>query len=381
LGAPEPVSLLVDLIGHDTHNPAGNEPALAARLRDELAARKPDDVRLVEVPRPAGDGRAGNGAYVLATWGTPRLVINSHLDTVPANAGWTGDPWKARVQNGHVIGLGAADTKGAIAAILCALDDCAPDGGPRDLAILFSGDEELGGTVMRALMADRASGPLAHVTQAIVCEPTSCRAGTRHRGVCAIVAGYAGAGGHSSNADRMPAPIADLARVAVVWDDWGRARREIGPPGFHGMCMNVAKLDGGVAFNVVPDRAELSMSFRPPPGQELEPLLDELECAAHALSPAVACKRVLANPSFETRDLDGFRPWLGSACDAPTDLAFWTEAAVLSHAGIDAVVFGPGSIAQAHAPDEYVPIADLAAARETFARMFRVSRSVDHGAR
>ncbi len=381
----DPVALLVELIGYDTHNPAGDELALAARLRDELAARRPDEVRLVEVARPPGDGRAGCGAYVLATWGTPRVVVNAHLDTVPANAGWSGDPWKARVQDGRVIGLGAADTKGAIAAILCALDETAP----RDLAVLFSGDEELGGTVMRAVINDRASGAgadrgggaLAGVTQAIVCEPTGCRAGTRHRGVCAIVAEYAGAGGHSSNADRMPAPIAELARVAVAWDEWGRARRAAGPPGFAGMCMNIAKLDGGVAFNVVPDRAALSISFRPPPGQELAPLLDELEAAGRALAPSATFKRVLAHPSFATRDLASFRRWLGAACDDPIDLAFWTEAAVLSQAGIDAVVFGPGDIGQAHAPDEHVPVADLHAARAAFARLFRESRPEEHGAR
>ena len=58
----------------------------------------------------------------------------------------------------------------------------------------------------------------------------------------------------------MPAPIAELARLAVAWSDWGRARRDRGPAGFHGMCVNVASLDGGIAFNVVPKRAKLCVS-------------------------------------------------------------------------------------------------------------------------
>lgn len=361
----DPVELLVELIGYDTHNPAGDEQRLAVRLEEELARRAPDELVRAAV---------GPKAYVLAAWGTPRVMVNAHLDTVPANAGWSGDPWTARVEAGRVIGLGAADTKGAIAAVLAALDDAKP----RDLAVLFSGDEELGGTVMRELVGGGRAA-LAGVTQAIVCEPTGCRAGTRHRGVCAIVAEYAGAGGHSSNADRMPAPIAELARVAVAWDDWGRLRRSEGPPGFTGMCFNVAKLDGGVAFNVVPDRASLSISFRPPPGLALDPLLDELEAIGHAIAPSVTFRRILANPSFATRDLASFGRWLGPVCEAPADLAFWTEAAVLSEAGIDAVVFGPGDIGQAHAPDEWVAIDQLHRARATFVEMFEAT--VGHGAR
>jgi acetylornithine deacetylase len=362
----DPVPLLQELIAHDTHNPAGDEPKLAAFLERELARRGPDRLERVRVPRPDGDARPGEGAYVLASWGEPRVVVNAHLDTVPPNLGWTGDPHVPRVEGGRVIGLGAADTKGAIAAILCALDDARP----RDLAVLFSGDEEMGGTCLREFLA---SGRRGAIERAVVCEPTGCRAGVRHRGVIALVAEFVGAGGHSSSADHMPAPIAELARVAVAWDDWGRARRDEGPDGFQGMCMNVAKLDGGVAFNVVPDRASLSACVRPPPGTDAQRAVDELIAEARRVARAVSVRTVLFNPSFQTRALEDFRGWLGDACDAPIDLAFWTEAAALSQAGIDCVVYGPGAIVQAHAPDEWVPIDDLRRARATFAHMFRAT--------
>lgn len=354
------VALLSELIGYDTHNPAGNEGALAARLRDELAARGPDAVDVTAV---------GDKACVLARWGEPRVVVNAHLDTVPANTGWTGDPWKARVDGGRVVGLGAADTKGAIAAVLCALDEVRP----KDLAVLFSGDEELGGTVIRSWLAGGHGG----IAQAVVCEPTGCRAGTRHRGVVALQASYAGRGGHSSAADSMPAPVAELARVAVAWDDWGRRWRGQGPEGFEGMCVNIAKLDGGVAFNVVPDAASLQMSFRPGPGTDVRALVDELYGLARGTCPEARVETRLLNPPFATRELGAFRGWLGDVVDRPIDLAFWTEGAVLSEAGIDAVVFGPGDIAQAHAPDEWVAIDQLHRARDTFAAMFRAS----HGSR
>ena len=353
----DPVDLLSRLIAVDTHNPGGDEPKLCALAADELRARG-GEVRVVEVPR---EGQTG--AYVLATWGTPRLLINAHVDTVPVNAGWSADPFAARVAEGRVVGLGACDTKGAIASLLCALD-AAP---PRDLAVAFTGDEERTGTVIRALL-ERERDALAEVRRAIVCEPTSCRAGTRHRGILWIEATIGGRGGHSSRADELPAPLAEAARLAVAFAEWGQRQREVGPLGFRGMCMNIAKLDGGVAFNVIPDEATLTISVRPPPGTDVEHVREQLFSLALDVVPRAQLAVPMANPSFHTAHPERFSPLLG--VDAPIDLAFWTEAALLTTAGIDCVVYGPGDIAHAHAPDEFVPIADLVRARDTFAQLF-----------
>jgi acetylornithine deacetylase len=205
------VALLERLIRVDTHNPGGDERSLALLLEEELRARGPDEVVVTEVTR--GDKA---GAYVLARWGTPSVLVNAHIDTVPANHGWTGDPLVPRRVSKHdgdrIIGLGAADTKGAIAAILAALDDARP----KDLMVLFSGDEEHTGTCVRSFLGDKLH---AGIARAIVCEPTSCRAGTRHRGILSLEATVEGAGGHSSRADELASPIADLARLAMAFDD------------------------------------------------------------------------------------------------------------------------------------------------------------------
>jgi acetylornithine deacetylase len=350
------VALLSRLIAVDTRNPSGNEPQLARACAELLRAAEPDELRVVDVPRDGG--RSGTGAYVVARWGRPRLLLNAHLDTVPVNAGWSSDPFSARVDGGRVYGLGACDTKGAIAAILSALSRVRP----RDLAIAFTGDEEHGGSCIHALLARERRGPLATVERAIVCEPTSCRAGTRHRGVLAIEAYYSGRGGHSSRADDLPAPLADAARLAVAYAEWGRRAQQEGPAGFQGMCLNIAKLDGGVAFNVVPDEARLMISVRPPPGTDVEKVRDDLFGLAGDITPDAQLSAPVANPSFVTLDVRRF----GTLAMQSLDLAFWTEAALLVAAGIDAVVFGPGDIAQAHAPDEYVPIDELERARDTF---------------
>jgi acetylornithine deacetylase len=130
----------------------------------------------------------------------------------------------------------------------------------------------------------------------------------RHRGVIALDTRLEGTGGHSSQADSLPSPVADLARVAVAWSDYGRARRDAGPEGFRGLCMNIARLEGGVAFNVIPREARLTASLRPPPGADQAAIIAELR----ALAPGLTVDTPLDNPSFATRDLAAFRPILGS---------------------------------------------------------------------
>jgi acetylornithine deacetylase len=358
---PSPASrsaeLLAELVAIPTQQAgpdgrAGDERRLCEHLAPLLRARGADDVIVAEAPRT--DGRPG--AYVFARWGTPRRIINAHVDTVPANAGWSRDPWSPHVEAGRLYGLGAADTKGAIAAALVALDGTRP----RDFGVLFSGDEEHGSRVMRAFLE---SPHAVDIRQALVCEPTARAAGIAHRGVLCQLATLEGAGGHSSKADHMPRPLAQLARLAVSLDELGRARLGEGPPGMTGLCLNIAAFHGGVAFNVVPQRGQLEWSIRPYPGFDRAAWDAEIARRLAAVDPAIKLEAPLDQAAF--------------ACDALAELVrpfaarvgtldFWTEAALLAARGIDAIVIGPGDIAQAHAADEFVALDDLDWAVELF---------------
>lgn len=356
----DPVDLLSELVTYRSDAIHGEEAPLAARLAELLRERGADDVLVRSVPR--AEGKAGS--YVYARFGRPRVLVNAHLDTVPPNTGWTTDPFVARIDGDRLYALGAADTKGAAAAILSALDE----GRPVDTGILFSGDEEHSSVVMRAFLESELA---AGIERAVVCEPTNLRAGARHRGIASFEVDASGPGGHSSRADVTAAPIAELARLAVTLDDWGRSRRDVGPEGFKGMCLNLAKLDGGVAFNVIPANATLVVSIRPPPGTSAVALRTELEALVQASFPGASARFTRDNPPFATRDVASFTELVGAeATKAPLDLAFWTEAALLAERSIDAVVFGPGDIAQAHSPDEWVPIPELHRARDLFRAMF-----------
>jgi acetylornithine deacetylase len=346
--------LLAELVAYRTPQAGhggqpGDEYALCARLGELLTARGADAVHVVRAPRSDGSP----GAYVFARWGTPARIVNAHVDTVPANAGWSRDPWTPHVADGKLFGLGAADTKGAIAATLVALELV---GRPRDVGVLFSGDEEAGSAVMSAFLE---SPHASAVRQTIVCEPTARTAGVAHRGVLSQQATFVGKGGHSSAADRMPKPIVELARLALALDTMGRARLNDGPAGMTGTCLNVAALRGGVAFNVVPERAELEWSLRPYPG--FDRAAWDRELAEHTRGTTLAT--TIDHPPFAC---DALGELVRPHVRALVALDFWTEAALLQARGIDAIVVGPGDIMHAHAADEYVELADLAWAVELY---------------
>jgi len=350
---------LAELVAFDTRNPGGDERPLAEHLAQALRAL---GASLVEVIPVTGHV----STYARFGANRPSLLLNAHIDTVPAHAGYASAPLVLVGRDRRLYGLGSADTKGAIAAVLEALARQQAAGAvPDRLAVLFSGDEELGGVCMRDfLSSERCRG----IERAVVCEPTGCRVGVRHRGVHGERITATGPGGHSSLAERVPNPLTALARAAVALDELGARYRQRGPDGLRGLCMNVAALDGGMAFNVIPATAALTFSVRPPPGVDLAAILAQArDLVAAATAPFLThWETVASNPPFATRDRAGFAGLLG---ERPTvDLPFGTEAGQLVEAGIDAVVFGPGRVEQAHAPDEHLDLDDLEEAVAVFGR-------------
>ncbi len=351
---------LADLVAFDTQNPMGDERPLALKLANDLRAAGAASVDLFETARHHS---------VYARFGStpPRLLVNAHIDTVPANSGYSSPPHKLTRRAERLYGLGTADTKGGMAAVLEALAVLAAGGRPpRDVGILFSGDEERSNTAIKDfLTSDRARG----IERAVVCEPTGCRVGKRHRGIGAAEVTATSPGGHSSLADGLPSPVVTLARVAVALDAMAARHRPVGPAGFPGICLNVAAIEGGVAFNVIPSSAKLLMSLRPAPGVDVHALLAEAEAEARkaAGSEAVTWGLITANPSFATRDVSAFHKLMGTT--EAVDLPYWTEAALCASYGIDAVVYGPGHVGQAHAADEFVDLAQLEEACDTFLRV------------
>ena len=346
------------LVAFDTRNGVGEELPCAEYLAGVLKSHNPDALKVGTVKRSRA---RADGAYVLAQWGRPRVVINVHLDTVPSGKGWSTDPLTLTQKGEAVYGLGAADIKGAIACVLACLDAAAP----RNVAVLFSGDEEQGSEVMAEVIK---RGDMSDAPMAIICEPTGALPGLRHRGFVSYAQKYSGPGGHSSGADNIAAPVLTGARVGAALGDYGEAHKEAGPNGFKGLCMNVGSLRSDGSHNVIPTHAELRMSMRPPPGDDMQMRARQVREIMTTAAPDAELTRLSCHSAFACDDIGGFKGILGPLAGSGIDLPYWTEAALLSEAGKNCIVFGPGHITVAHAPDEFVTFEQLNAALPVYAR-------------
>ncbi len=335
------------LVAFDTQNGTGDELACIEFLYKSLSQFSPDTLVMNSVARSRGKTDSG---YVLARWGDPKVLLNVHIDTVPIADGWSGDAHKIRQHGDKYLGLGTSDIKGAAACILAGLAETKP----KDVAILFSGDEEHGSEVMPAVIQQ---GQLNDIPLAIVCEPTGCRVGRQHRGMLAFSIVFSGPGGHSSLSDETSAPLQDVARLAVAIGDYGKAHSTIGSAPYAGLCTNIGKIDTDGAYNVIPTQSRLWFSMRPPPGDDVIGRKNDMIKLVRQMYPDNRLETLVAFPAFASKNIKAFQPYFGDF--DPVDLPYWTEAAMLSNAGINTVVYGPGDVDQAHKPDEYVTGAQL----------------------
>ena len=325
-------------------------------LRGALAAHKPDEIIIETVARTRGKSDSG---YVMARWGTPKVLLNVHIDTVPSGEGWTSDPLTLRRENGRVIGLGTSDIKGAAACILGAMETIKP----HDVAILFSGDEEHGSEVMPAIIE---RGHYGGAKTAIVCEPTCCEVGRRHRGMLALNALFTGRGGHSSLSDVTERPLLQAAKLAAAWGEYNDVHLGLGEDPYKGLCLNIGDIENDGAYNVIPTRSKLWASMRPPPGDNVDARRKDLLRIAGEVTPEAVLDTIVAFEPFASQNPQAFEPVFG---DTPiVDLPYWTEAAMLSQAGLNVVVYGPGDVEQAHKPNEYVSEAHLMTAAAAYGR-------------
>lgn len=301
----------------------------------------------------------GDGAVsLLAVRGSPQRLFNVHLDTVPDSPHWSADPFTLRVERGRAIGLGACDIKGAAAGLLTAAQSCAGDA-----AFLFTSDEEANDA--RCVNAFLGS---AHGFQdVVVAEPTGCQAVLAHRGISAVVARFRGKAGHASGAGALEA---SALHRAMRWGtralDFaaGEAHQRFG--GLTGLRFNIGRVEGGIKANVIAPEAEVRFGFRPLPSQDIDGLHkrfggfaapSELERYEETFrGPPLPAGGVAGAEEARLRGRD-----LADALDLPIGNAvdFWTEASLFSQAGMTAIVFGPGDIAQAHAADEWVALEQL----------------------
>jgi acetylornithine deacetylase len=328
---------------------------------------------------------AGRKANLLATLGDGSargLVLSAHTDTVPVDdQDWSVEPFAATVRGERVYGRGSCDMKGFIGCLLAAAPRLA-QAGARPFHIALSYDEEVGCFGAPQLIADLHDAGHAPAG-CIIGEPTNMIPATAHKGVYRYRCCVRGKEAHSSLAPQAVNAIDYAARLIThlqaIAGELARTEHWAGFDVPH-TTASVGMIRGGIADNVVPRDCEFRFEFRNLPDRSVRQLLDDV--MAHARTLEAEMQRTAREAGFRFETICEVPEFLGRDDDAITRLAqalcgerrttlvaFGTEAGLFSRAGIPTVVCGPGSIEQAHQPDEYVSFAQLAACERFLQRL------------
>ncbi len=364
------------LIAAPSENPGGSEDeAVAVAESICIGFGAATTIVRSEAGRPSVIASLGSGAR-------PKLAWNGHLDVVPAGAAdtWTHGPWDGHVEDGRLIGRGAADMKGPVGAALAAAAAITHAGitlaGTLDLHL--AADEELAGVHGTKVLWERG---FLDQDAAIVGEPSDLRLGLAERGGAWFTATARGRAAHGSQPHLGVNAITSMARFLLRLP-------EVLPDVEHHLCgrptVNAALIAGGSAPNVVPDRCEVDIDRRIIPGETdpaaiREPFL-RLAAALAAEHPEVDIDVQLrewtdaAEAPADSLIADAARAAVAAVRgQTPPDVGFTgiTDARFyINEAKIPAVILGPGSLSVAHTANESVQVADLVDAARVYARIF-----------
>lgn len=374
------VARLARLVAYDTQNPPGREVDCAAFVASELAsigcAVESDEY---ESGRVNVIGQLENGPG-------PVFAFNTHMDVVPAGKGWTGDPFSLREDGARLIGRGACDAKGPLAAMIEAL------------TILAADRTTWSGTVLGAFVADEevASRGARHYARArpkidfvVVGEPSGNAPIVAHKGSLRPLVRVGGRTAHSGTPDLGVNAIYQAAKLIPRLAAYhagltGRAHPLVGPP-----SLTVTRAFAGIADNIVPDACELLLDRRLVPGETEEEALTDIQALLDAAREA---------DGIET-EIVMLKPTTGSAAETLPEhpIVHAAMAAGRRHGvrdpqpfgfqgacdfvhfrdiGAQGLVLGPGDLAVAHKPDEFVPRRELMEAALIYADIARAMMAV-----
>ena len=380
-GLPETTALLADLIGFPTVSPDSNLAMIA-----HLAARLEEAGATVEILHDDSGAKANIWARIGPDV-AGGILLSGHTDVVPVtDQVWASDPFDMHEEDGRLYGRGTCDMKGFVAAATAMAPLFAERALSRPIYFAFSHDEETGCLGAQALV-EQLRGRAALPAMAIGGEPTSMRVIEGHKGCYEYSTHFTGLEGHGSSPDLGVNAAEYAARyVGRLLDlkDQLRARVPEGsrfePPW---TTINTGALQGGVAHNVIPGRARVDWEMRPVQVSDADFVKADLaEYCAHTLLPAMQAVDPQAGIETETiAEVCGLEPATENEARALAMeltgangaglVPFGTEAGLFQGLGMSVVVCGPGSIEQAHKPDEYLELSQLQACLDVLERLSR----------
>ena len=289
------------------------------------------------------------------------VLLSGHTDVVPAGSGWATDPYELTEVDGQLRARGSADMKGFLAAALVLMEATDLDALRAPVHLGLSYDEEVGCVGVHGLLDALAEDGSCAPDVVVVGEPTSMRLCNAHAGKVGHHLEVVAAAGHSSRAGIQPSAIHEAAALAV-------RIHGLNDP-LHGISANVGTLHGGVAVNVLAPTCTMEFEVRhtadTDPDAVLADVLAEVAAVNARLMAVGGHATSLAYIRYPALDTDpALAPVvaLGKLVGrgAPGPVGFGTEAGLYAdRLGVPAVILGPGDIADAHRPDEFVDPAQL----------------------
>ena len=367
---PATIDMLRRLVAFDTTSRESNL-ALIHWVRDYLAGFGIES-RLVH-------DEAGRKANLFATIGPADqagIVLSGHTDVVPIDGQeWSSEPFAIAERDGRLYGRGTCDMKGFIAVALALVPEIARTKLETPLHFAFSYDEEVGCLGVRRLLAELAEAGIKP-RACIVGEPTQMEVVRAHKGKLSYRCHVRGYECHSSLAPRGVNAVEYAAELVAYLARMGRRFAAEGPFDrdfdIAHSTVHVGTIQGGTALNIVPKDCRFDFEFRHLPAQDPKAMLADVQgFAERELAPKM--RAVHADTGLRWELLSSFP---GAETDEGADIvslakratgrnsagkvAFGCEAGLYDAAGIPTVICGPGHIDQAHKPDEFVSLAQLA---------------------
>ena len=369
------------LIRAPSVNPPGKE-----HLAGEVAQKAMSEIGLKVIVEEIETGRENViGIFDTGREG-PTLMFNGHLDVVPAGdeSLWLSPPFQPRLENNRLYGRGSCDMKGGLAAVLAAIKSSSEvaENLRGKIIVAMVMDEESGGTGTRETVRRGYKADMA-----IIAEPTKLQVLTAHKGVLTFEISTHGKSIHASTV-RSSGPgasvsaIYKMGKVLSAFQDYLVQLEKKPHPLVGNPTVNVGTIAGGTKQNVVPDLCTIVAERRLIPGEKKEDAIEEvraiLDGIAHTDPDFKYDMRVVMSresaeiPSgsrivelarnavrFVTGKDPGFAGFVAS-----TDMAI-----LVNEGGIPTVMLGPGDIAQAHTPNEFVDFDEVVTAAQIYAKL------------
>jgi len=324
----------------------------------------------------SADGTKANLYATLGPQDKPGIALSGHTDVVPVDGQeWATDPWRATSADDRLYGRGACDMKGFLGVVLTFVPELVRRKPHTPIHLAFSYDEEVGCVGVRRLLDILKEMPI-RPKACIIGEPTSMKVTVGHKGKKSVRCHVHGFEAHSSLAPRAVNAVEMAAEVIVHLR--GMARRFAAEGPFDNdydvphATVHTGVIHGGTALNIVPKDCHFDFEFRFLPVQNVTAMFDEVRgFAEHTLQPAM--RRIAPHTGFTWQELSAY-PGLATPVDSEIvelvkaltggnstiKVAFGTEAGLYHETGIPAIICGPGSIDQAHKPNEWVTMEQLA---------------------